>query len=151
MFTMIRLAGTALCLGFVRSLYRKDPNEHTLKPVWHNEKLQYQERAYKALRELRDSIQRIYDRPTQNKGKDYRESIPWDYFITLTILSASICSGLPVKTVRFNINSLYCIPQYPYRFSRYRPDCLNAIKLVAFRTELQYVDAQSLAAFYRSV
>ena len=133
MFTMIRLAGTALCLGFVRSLYRKDPNEHTLKPVWHNEKLQYQERAYKALRELRDSIQRIYDRPTQNKGKDYRESIPWDYFITLTILSASICSGLPVETVRFNVNSLYCIPQFPYRCATVRTMCKTNTPLLGAR------------------
>ena len=74
--------------------------------------------------ELRDTIQRIYIKAhsfnrqaNEKQGIRLQRKYIMGLFYHSNRAGASICYGLPVKTVRFNVNSLYCIPQFPYRFS----------------------------------
>ena len=74
---------------------------------------------------LRDIIQRIYIKAhsfNRQANAKQEKRLQGKYTMGLFDHSdhagASICSGLHVKTVRFNVNSLYCIPQFPYRCTR---------------------------------
>ena len=76
----------------------------------------------KALRELRDTIQRIYIKAhsfnrqaNAKQGKRLQGKYTMGLFYHSGHAGASIWSGLSVKTVRFNVNSLYCISQFPYK------------------------------------